>query len=294
MMVDGHLHLFRPANVLPRVVDELAPAERDAPVEELVEEQDRLGVDAAVMVPLGPEDHYLGEVLRRFPRRFAGIAVANGATEGRKPGGDPVGALRRRRESVPFHGVRFRWIGEPGQPLEGSPAWPVLRRMATDGLVLWSYLPEEQLGLLEQLVRALPDLPVVLNHLGFCPRVMQVDAARRPRFNQPIPPPTLPRVVKLARWPQVHLMFSGQYAFSRTAPPYHDLDVVVRPLLEAFGAARTLWASDWPWIRDQPGYARLLTLPGRIPGGASPSELEDLLGGTTRRLFPHLVPTAKE
>lgn len=293
MIVDGHLHLFRPAAVVPRVVDELAPPERDAPVEELLDLHARAGVDAAVMVPLGPEDGYLGEVLRRFPRRFAGVAVASAATEGRA-GADPVGDLLRRRDAVPFHGLRVRWLGDPAQPLAASPMLPVLRRLRADGLVLWSYLPREQLGLLEQLVAALPDLPVVLNHLGFCPHRMRVDAAGRPWFDQPLPPPTLPRILRLAERPQVNLMFSGQYAFSRQPPPYPDLAPVVHPLLDAFGAGRTMWASDWPWISHDPGYDRLLTLPRLTFPAASATEIADLMGGTAARLFPHLNATAKD
>jgi L-fuconolactonase len=290
VIVDGHLHLFRPGTVLPRYVDELAPVDRDAPVEELLDEHARYGIDAAVMVPLGPEDDYLGEVLRRFPDRFAGVAVAGADIEGRGAA-DPVDHLRRRREAVPFHGLRVGWLGDPAAPLADSPMLPVLRRLAADGLVLWAYLPADQLPLLEQLVRAVPDLPVVLNHLGFCPADMQVDSHGRPRFDQPIPPPTLPAVLHLARAPQVHVMVSGQYAFSRQPPPYPDLLPVVRRVLDAFGAHRALWASDWPWIRVHPGYDALLRLPAQLLPDASPTELADLMGGTTGRLFPHLQRT---
>lgn len=293
MIVDGHLHLFRPLATLPRVVDPLAPAERDAPVEELLVHQTHEGVDAAVVVPLGAEDDYLGQVLRRFPHRFAGIAVASSSTEGRD-GGNPVLELLRRREAVPFHGLRVRWLGDPRVPLADSPMLPVLRRLARDGLVLWAYLPADQLPLLEQLAATMPDLPIVLNHLGFCPTHMQVDDLGRPWFDQPIPPPTLPRVLRLALSPQVYVMFSGLYAFSRQPPPYRDLLPVVRPILEAFGAHRSLWASDWPWIRDHPGYPALLNCPRKLLPDASPAEMADLLGGTAHRLFPHLQPTVED
>jgi L-fuconolactonase len=216
VIVDAHLHLFRPAAISPRAVDTLAPADRDASVEELLELHRSFGVARAVMVPLGPEDGYLGEVLRRYPTRFAGVAVASSATEGRDPDADPVDDLMRRREAVPFHGLRALWLGDPARRLAESPMLSVLRRMQELGMVLWSYLPEEQLDLLDQLAAMMPDLPVVLNHFGFCPRAMQVDRLGRPWFKQPLPLQTLPKVLHLASYSRVHLMFSGQYAIHRT------------------------------------------------------------------------------
>jgi L-fuconolactonase len=294
VIIDGHLHLFRTASILRRTVDELAPPDRDAPVEDLLAVQGEFGIDAAVVVPLGPEDEYLGEVLTRYPHRFAGIAVADLATQGRAHGVDAVSTLLRRRERVGFHGLRTGWIGDPVTPLESSPMFPVLRRMAREELILWSYLPAEQLPLLEQVVRTLPDLRVVLNHLGFCPHDMRVDEHRRPRFDTSIPWPTFPRTKALARFPQVHLMFSGHYAFSRDAPPYPDLGPVVRPLVEAFGASRTLWATDYPWTHTKPGFEALLSLAERSLPDASNAELEDIMGGTATRLFPELVTTGKD
>src|SRR3712207_7245721 len=57
----------------------------------------------------------------------------------------------------------------PYTTLFRSPALPILRYLAEEGLLLWTYLPPNQLPLLPDVVRQLPDLRVVLNHLGFCP-----------------------------------------------------------------------------------------------------------------------------
>lgn len=289
MIIDGHLHLFRPAHVIDRAVDELAPADRDAPVEELLEVQARHGVDGAVVVALGTEDDYLADVLARFPDRFAGVAgapVPDPGTSG------PLGTeLHDRHSRVRFHGVRVRWLGDPARRLADSPMYDLLRWAADRDVVVWVYVAADQLGLLEEVVEALPSLRLVLNHLGFCPGPMRVDAHRRPRFDEGLPPATLPRIRRLARHRQVYLMLSGQYAFSDQPPPYRDLDVVVRPLVQDFGADRTLWASDWPWIKDEPGYRALLDLPAQALPDASPAELADILGGTAARLFPHLRST---
>ncbi|MFD0688043.1 amidohydrolase family protein [Actinomadura fibrosa] len=286
MIIDAHLHVFRPAAVHPRVVDALAPADRDAPAEDLLAVMADNNVDKAVLVPLGPEDDYVAETVAAHPGRFAAIAVADPATQGRGPG-DPVETLRTRLDRG-FSGLRTQWLGDPSRPLASSPMLPVLRELADRGLPLWTYLPPSQLPLLRELPGTVRDLRIVLNHLGFAPHDMRMDGHGRPAFDDPFPPPVLDTVLALARHPHTYLMFSGQYALSRQAPPYPDLIPVVRAFADAYGAGRMLWASDYPWTRDVPGHAELLRLSGRMLPGLSPSEKAALHGGTALTLFPSL------
>jgi predicted TIM-barrel fold metal-dependent hydrolase len=287
VIVDAHVHVFRPASVVPRVVDELAPAERDAPLEDLLAQMAAAGVDRAVLVPLATEDAYVAQALRAHPGRFAAVAVADAATQGRTEE-DPLRALDRRRAGLDFRALRTQWLGDPGRPLAESPMLPVLRRLAQDGLPLWSYVPPEQRPLLAQVPKVVPDLVVVLNHLGFAPHGMRVDDRGRPAFDDPFPDGTVELVERLAAHPRVHLMVSGQYALSREPPPYRDLDGVVRRLAGAFGADRMLWASDLPWTRDDPGLPVLLGVVEATLPELSRDELAAVHGGTACTLFPHL------
>jgi L-fuconolactonase len=287
VIVDAHVHVFRPAGVSPRGVDALAPAERDAPVEDLLSVMAAHGVGAAVLVPLDQHDDYVREVLRAHPGRFAAVAVADAAVQGRGHG-DPVERLRRRRDGFGFHALRTQWLGIPGRPVRESPFFPALRYLADEGLHLWTYLVPEQLPLADDLARELPSLRIVLNHLGFCPHDMRVDAHGRPAFDDPFPAGTRAQLRRLGRRANVDVLFSGQYALSRQEPPYADLDEVVHEIAGGFGAARLLWASDFPWTREVPGYGALLGLPRATFPQASPDELADIRGGTALRLFPHL------
>jgi predicted TIM-barrel fold metal-dependent hydrolase len=166
---------------------------------------------------------------------------------------------------------------------------PALRWLAERGLVLWTYLTPDQLPLLRELPEVLPDLAVVLNHFGFFPHDMRVDEHGRPAFDDPFPPEHVDAIAGLARHPSVRLMVSGQYALSSGPPPYADLDPVVHRLAGAYGAERMLWASDYPWIRDVPGYATMAGLAERVLPGASPAELEAIRGGTAASLFAELA-----
>lgn len=286
MIVDAHLHVFAAhSSRYPRPVDELAPADRTAPVEDLLSVMDPAGVERAVLVPLGPQDDYVAECRRARPDRFVSVGVADAATTGRLPGTDPVAALRQRIAVAGFAALRMDWLGEPGRPVMESPAYPVLRELERSGSVLWFYAPPPQLPLLAETLRLLPDLQVVLNHLGFCPEAMTADALRRPHIETPIPPPTLPGVLALARHPGVRVLFSGQYAFSRREYPYADLDPLVAELFGAYGADRLMWASDYPWTRDAPGYAALPALVDHQLPGLSVAEHTAVLGGTALNLF---------
>lgn len=289
MIVDAHVHVFRPAGISPRDVDALAPAQRDAPVEDLLSVMAEHGVGAAVLVPLDQHDDYVREVLRAHRRRFAAVAVADAAVQGRGHG-NPVDRLKQRRDVFGFQALRTQWLGIPGRPIRESPFFPVLRVLADDGLCLWTYLVPDQLPLADELARELPSLTMVLNHLGFCPHDMRVDSHGRPAFDDPFPATTRAQLHRLSRRPNVYVMFSGQYAFSRQEPPYTDLDEVVHEIAGAFGASRMLWASDHPWTREVPGYRALLDLPRATFPQASPAELADIQGGTALRLFPDLRP----
>jgi L-fuconolactonase len=287
-IVDGHAHVFRPAAVSPRGVDQLAPAARDAPVEDLLDLMAGSGVDAAVLVPLDAHDDYVARVLAEYPNTFAAIAVATSA-EVRAGGTSGVQSLRARRDRFGFHGLRTQWLGEPGQSVTDSPAMPILRYLAEQGLLLWTYLSPDQLPLLPEVVRELPGLRVVLNHLGFCPHDMWIDEHRRPRFDDPFPESTVQRVLRLSEAESVHLMVSGHYALSTQEPPYPDLFRVTRRLADSYGPERMLWASDYPWTRDVPGYRILLdTVPAILPG-LNADGLARVLGGTARTLFPNLA-----
>jgi len=296
-VVDAHAHVFRPAAVSPRGVDQLAPAERDAPVEGLLQVMDDAGVDAAVLVPLDTHDDYVVEVLHAHPTRFAAVAVARPCELGLER--DAAGrrgpdALEARRSGFGFGALRTSWLGRAGEPVAASPALPLLQHLAARGVVLWTYLPPDQLPLLRPVLDAVPGLTVVLNHLGFCPRDMQVDEHGRPRFSDPFPSSTTKEVQRLADHPGVHVMLSGQYALSTEPAPYRDLLEIIGQVADAYGPRRMLWASDFPWTRDVPGYAQVLDLVSRTELPLTDEDLGWVRGRTALSLFPTLAHSLQE
>lgn len=282
--VDAHLHVFEAVSErFPRdVFEPLTPPERSAPAEALLGEMDRAGVDLAVVVAVSHHDQYLRHVLTKYPKRFAGVAVVAPDSS------DPVGDLRRRVETIGIQGLRVFSIGDPEAHPESQPMFPLLAAMAELGVKLWFYAEVAQVALLDRMLDMLPDLVVVMNHLGFCPSIwdeMRVDEHRRPRFDVTLPPASLETVATLARHPNVYVHMSGQYAFTHNSYPYADLKPVVERVYAAFGAGRMMWASDYPWIAPEPGYAETLALVDHHLPAITADERLAIRGGTAARLF---------
>jgi L-fuconolactonase len=282
--VDAHAHVFRPSSVSPREVSDLVPPERDAPVEDLLTVMSDANVSHAVLVPLDGSDDYVSSVVSRYPERFVGVAVATAVEHG-LTSRDSVEALNERRRNYPFVALRTSWVGAPDQPIDASPMLSTLQWMAAENVVLWSYLGPEQFPLLAQALERVPGLRVVLNHFGFTPHNMRVDQARRPSFDVGLPAGLVDRIAALSRYPDVYLMVSGQYALSSQEPPYADLHEPTRKLAAAFGTGRLLWGSDYPWIRDAPGYRQTRDAIAEALPGLSADDIGKIYGGTVRSLF---------
>ena len=280
--VDGHAHVFRAASDrYPRPVHPMHPAEMEAPVEDFIATLDAHGIDKAVLVPLSPHDEYVGECLATYPERFAGIGVLDPDKSG------DAADVRRRFSEVGIRGLRVHHLGDPsaGSP-EELDAWPVLQTTHEMDGVVWLYVPGPQLDIMPRILDHLPGLRVVLNHLGWpLPAEFEIDELGRPKIEGPIPPPTLPTVRDLARYESVHVMFSGEYAFSAKAFPFSDLTDVVRSIYDAYGADRMMWASDYPWIMQEPGYEPQLNLVDHYLPDLRPEERGAIMGDTAARLF---------
>ena len=286
-VVDAHLHLFKArSDAYPRYVFEgMAPAEREELAEEFLEAMDGAAVDHAVIVPLSSHDEYLAEILVDHPGKFAGVGVYDPEAE------DGAGQVARRAEQAGIQGLRFYGFGgEEGRAAESMEVFPVLEAMRELDMKVWFYGSPDQVRLLDQVMTLLPGLKVVLNHLGFCPDIwmeLAIDEYRRPRFDISLPPDSLEIIEQVAadHPDDLYVHMSGQYAFTQTPYPHPDLQEVVDRIYGAFGADRMLNASDWPWIKINPGYGEVLSLVDHYLPDVTTDERAAIRGGTALSLF---------
>ena len=114
---------------------------------------------------------------------------------------------------------------------------------------------------------------------------LAVDQHYRPHFTTEVPPPTLELLGTLAERPNTYIHFSGQYAFSHDPYPYADMLPVADFIYNTFGPNRMLWASDFPWIVEQPGYPEQLALVDHLLPNLTQTERQQITGGTAASLF---------
>jgi len=61
------------------------------------------------------------------------------------------------------------------------------------------------------------------------------------------------RLLGLAQHSQVHVKSSAFFRVSKEQYPYADAAAALRVLVDAFGARRVMWGTDWPWVSEQCG-----------------------------------------
>jgi L-fuconolactonase len=286
--IDAHVHVFdRASEAFPREVSPLAPPERSAPVERLLREMDAAGIDRAVLIQMGgftiAQHRYMARSAAKWPDRLAAV----GLVDLNDP--DPAARLDELHEATGIAGVRLMGaLGDPGAArAEELAAYPLFQCLDRLGLNANLYCPGDQIAHIEMLVRAFPGVIVSLDHLGICPSTSFVpDRWGRPRFDdEPIPPPGYSQVLDLARYPNVYLKISGEYAFSKEPYPYADMQPMVEKVYAAYGAERMMWATDFPWIVEQPGYGRLVALLDHHLPHLTPAERARIAGGNALKVW---------
>jgi L-fuconolactonase len=226
-----------------------------APVESLLDEMMRSGVEKAVLIQIGGvyDNSYEIECMRRFPGRFAAVAMVD-----------------TTRPDAPER--LARWVK---QGIQGIRLNPNERSAASDPLAIWRKAAE--LGVpvscqgsnveafsspeFEDIIKELPDLKIIIEHLGG-------------GGSDTTPPHSRYRkVLDLAQYPNTYMKIPGFGEIcSRPMPfrqpfPFESVPPLIEMALEAFGARRLMWGSNYPPVAGRgEGYRNSLQWPlERLP-----------------------------
>lgn len=289
--IDSHVHVFaKPSAEFPRETDALAPAELEAPVENLLAEMDAHRIDRAILVQLGGEEiehhAYLLHCLKTYPDRFLGIGTIPADIS------DPAPHMDKLCQDTGIIGFRLFSIGGPKDPfaqidVRKFRTYRIWEHAAAQDYLISLYARAVDAHLIPYLLEAFPQLRIAINHLGVCPGKgkFSIDAKGRPHVQTPMYNPAFHTTHRLARYENVMLQLSGQYAFSAEAYPYRDLTGWHQHIMGIYGAARLMWASDFPWIQKDPGYGQLTKIIKELLPNLSEDEYDDIMGGTAARFF---------
>ena len=198
--------------------------------ETLLFQMDLAGVSRMVLVPPsweGDRNDAALEAARAYPDRFGVM--------GRLALGDPASRalVADWRKQPGMLGMRFTFHNEH------------YRHFLTDGTADWLWPAAEKAGvplmvlvpgaldLLDRIAGKHPGLKLVIDHVGIAVR------GKAPQvFDE------LPKVLALARHPNIAVKASGMPSLSAEGYPFRDLHPYIEQLVDAFGPRRTFWGTD--------------------------------------------------
>ena len=214
------------------------------PVESALDTMIRNGVKKAVLIPLAEGvdalNAYLIECMRRFPGRFSVVATVDA-----------------HRRDAPARLEEWVKQGVEGVRLSPSDPLALWQKAAELGLVvsLRRRVEDTASDAFRRTVESLPDLQIVIEHLG-CRREDTTPPYRMYR-----------RVLALAHYPNIFMKVPGlgeicprPARFPQPAAPFEIIPPVIEMALDAFGARRLMWGSDFPHVAEREGYGNCLRL----------------------------------
>jgi predicted TIM-barrel fold metal-dependent hydrolase len=221
-----------------------------------------------------------------------GDAVAELLERHRAIAGPRFVGIRNRTAWHPAPEIRSNLVSPPPGPLEHPAFAAGARQLAAMGLVLdvWAY--HTQLPQVLALARAVPELRLVVDHVGgplgvgpFAGRRAEVFAAWRPAMQALAAEPNV--MVKLGG---LAMQVGGfDYHLRATAPGSEQLAADWKPYvetcIEAFGADRCMFESNFPVDKGMCGYRVCWNAFKRLAAGASAAERSALFSGTAIRAY---------
>jgi L-fuconolactonase len=195
--------------------------------------------------------------------RLAGLAAA--------PGGDRLVGVRHLVQAEPDP----RWLCRPD--VRRGLAAVAAADLAYDLLVVPQQLPAAV-----ETVRALPQLRFVLDHLA------------KPPVATGALDPWAGRLRELAAAPNVTAKLSGLVTEATWGGwTVADLRPYAAVAVEAFGADRLMYGSDWPvCLLAATGYRQVLSAAEELTAGLSAAERAAVFGRTARRVYRLRPPAA--
>ncbi|XPG43084.1 amidohydrolase family protein [Variovorax sp. KK3] len=203
-----------------------------------------------------------------------------------------------------FRGVRHltTWDAHPSlvNPLSAAPRGLLLDKVYRQGVAqlaplglsydAWLFFP--QLPELLDLAKAFPDTAIVINHCGGIVRIGAYEERRAEIFGL-----WSTSIRELATLPNVFVKLGGlgmringfEFELGERPPSSQQLADTWRPwmetCIEAFGAERCMFESNFPVDKGSYGYRTLWNAFKRLAAGAGADERQALFEGTASRVY---------
>jgi predicted TIM-barrel fold metal-dependent hydrolase len=275
-VIDTHVHVWplddapghRPAeNAKVR-----APKEA-APVEWLVQDMNKFGIDHCVLVQssaFGWDNTYMVECLERYPGKFKAIGLVD--PENPDNARDLERWMDRGLSGFRFHPLYYDkeprgpwWVDAP----VNDALWVAAE---SKGAIMQFHMWPKHAPALARMIERHPNVRVIVDHIG------------KPDVTEPEPYPSFDPVLALAKYPSVHAKIGDYQIASKQDYPWRDTWPFVRLLADRFRATRMMWGTGYPRTARIVPLAQALEYVRGLPCWG-PGDLEQVLGETPRKLF---------
>src|SRR5579883_156397 len=271
---DAHVHVWADdRKAYPQVPGLERPESHRGSADWLVELMDASDVSGALLVQTpwyGEDNRYFVDVMKRFPGRFAALGYLP----------DPLAPdapekLARQYHLDGFRGVRIHLV-QPKivEGVAGGKADPLVRRAGELGVPVQflNRVPEQHQIILD-LARRFPNVNFINDHLG------------HPRLGEGYPYTASATFFACGQLPNVYAKVSLHHQFSQIGYPWTDIEDFQKLTLEAYGAHKLMWGSNFPMAMPEPTYQQRLDVALTGLPFLSDDERAWILGKTARSLW---------
>lgn len=281
MIIDAHTHIFSPNGRAYPLADPNATyrPQTDGSAQLLRTQMDAAGVDRAFTITAGFYGWDNRSVIDALPEQGAWLAA--GVLVDPASADAPAQLETWVRQGA--SGLRIQRHIFYHQSLDDPISTPLWAKAAELDLTVDINATQEEYGAVENRVRQFPNTRFILDHCGY------VSGALKPSQN------TVEPVIALARYPNVYAKLTFLPLASQEAYPFRDAHWMVRAIVDAFGAHRCLFGSNFPTAQYSPTttYAQTVDL-FREAIDLAEEERAWILGGTASQLWQWLMPTTPD
>jgi L-fuconolactonase len=278
MTVDAHQHFWSLARGdYAWLTPELGPLYRDYTPEDLKASLDASAIAKTILVQAAPTEAETAFLLQ-LADRYAFVAGVVGWTDLGAP--DAASVVERAAAIPKLVGFRPMLHDMPDRAwVLGADLTPALRAMAKAGLCFDALILPDQINIIETLLDRHPDLRLVVDH------------AANPPIGQDLTRWTAD-IRRLAANGKAYCKWSGMSTIASGPVKRSDLQRILDVLIEAFGAERLMWGSDWPVVNLASSYDDWFNESATLFAGLSPSQRHSITSQTATDFYltPRPVP----
>lgn len=239
IVIDAHTHIFSQDLARYPLADSTSTYRpiTDGAAELLHAEMQRAGVQRAVTISPWFYGWDISYTLAVLPANRSWLAVAALVDPT-----DPAGPQRLEQYVNEFGvcGLRIQGTISKLGAFDDPAATPLWRKAADLGLPIDINATHAEYPQVARRIREFPSVPVILDHCGY------ISADLAPETL------TVAPVLQLARYPNVYAKLTFLGLASQQAYPFADVHWMARQLIDAFGAERCLYGSNFPPAQYNP------------------------------------------